>query len=34
LEASISHNEDRGRPVHPKSRETLEWLEDSGEGGV
>jgi predicted HD superfamily hydrolase involved in NAD metabolism len=34
LEASISHNEDRGRPVHPKSLETLEWLEDSGEGGV
>jgi predicted HD superfamily hydrolase involved in NAD metabolism len=34
LEASISHNEDRGRAVHPKSLETLEWLEDSGEGGV
>ena len=34
LEASISHNEDRGHPVHPKSLETLEWLEDSGEGGV
>lgn len=34
LEASISHNEDRGRPVHPKSLETLEWLEDSGEGRV
>ena len=34
LESSISHNEDRGRPVHPKSLETLEWLEDSGEGGV
>ena len=34
LESSISHNEDRGHPVHPKSLETLEWLEDSGEGGV
>jgi len=34
LEASISHNENRGRPVHPKSLETLKWLEDSGEGGV
>jgi predicted HD superfamily hydrolase involved in NAD metabolism len=34
LEASISHNENRGRPVHPKSLETLEWLEDSGEDGV
>src|ERR671921_2090467 len=34
LEASISHNENRGRPVHPKSLETLEGLEDSGEGGV
>ena len=29
LEGSISHNEHRGRPVHPKSRQTLEWLEDS-----
>ncbi len=28
LEGSISHNEHRGRPVHPKSRQTLEWLED------
>jgi predicted HD superfamily hydrolase involved in NAD metabolism len=34
LEGSIYHNEKRGRPVHPKSRETLEWLEDSGKGGV
>ena len=34
LEASISHNKDRGRPVHPKSLETLEWLEDTGEGRV
>lgn len=29
LEGSISHNERRGRPVHPKSRQTLRWLEDS-----
>ncbi len=34
LEGSISHNEEHGRPVHPKSLETLEWLEDSSEGGV
>jgi predicted HD superfamily hydrolase involved in NAD metabolism len=34
LEGSISHNEERDRPVHPRSLETLEWLEDSGEGGV
>jgi predicted HD superfamily hydrolase involved in NAD metabolism len=34
LEDSISHNEERGRPIHPKSLETLEWLEDSGEGGM
>lgn len=34
LEDSISHNEERGRPIHPKSLETLEWLEDTGEGGV
>jgi predicted HD superfamily hydrolase involved in NAD metabolism len=30
LEGSISHNEERDRPVHPKSLETLEWLKDSG----
>ncbi|MDQ4043195.1 MAG: nicotinate-nucleotide adenylyltransferase, partial [Actinomycetota bacterium] len=34
LEDSISHNEERGRPIHPKSLETLEWLEDCGEGGM
>ena len=34
LEDSISHNEERGRPIHPKSLETLEWLEDSSEGGM
>lgn len=28
LEGSISHNERRGRPVHPKSWQTLKWLED------
>ena len=27
LRRSIAHNEERGRPVHPASRETLEWLE-------
>jgi predicted HD superfamily hydrolase involved in NAD metabolism len=30
LEGSISHNEERDRPVHPESLETLEWLKDSG----
>jgi predicted HD superfamily hydrolase involved in NAD metabolism len=34
LEGSLSHNEERGHPVHPKSLETLQWLEDSGDGGV
>ena len=34
LQGSLSHNEERGRPAHPKSLETLRWLEDSGEGGV
>jgi predicted HD superfamily hydrolase involved in NAD metabolism len=33
LEGSISHNERRGRPAHPKSLETLEWLEDSEHPG-
>ena len=32
LEGSISHNEQRGRPNHPKSLKTLEWLEDYYEG--
>lgn len=27
LRRSIDHNEERGRPIHPASRETLEWLE-------
>lgn len=30
LEDSISHNERRGRSVHPKSIETLEWLKNYG----
>ncbi len=30
LESSISYNEQRGKPTHPKSRQTLEWLESSG----
>jgi predicted HD superfamily hydrolase involved in NAD metabolism len=34
LEDSISHNEELGHPTHPKSLETLEWLNDSCEGGV
>ncbi len=27
LDRSISYNEERGRPTHPKSYETLKWLE-------
>jgi len=27
LRRSIAHNEGRGRPIHPASRETLAWLE-------
>ena len=34
LQGSLSHNEERGCPAHPKSLETLRWLEDSGEDGV
>ncbi len=36
LEGSISHNEERGRSVHPASLEALEWLgnEGSKESGV
>ena len=30
LEASISHNEQRGRPTHTKSLQALEWLESPG----
>jgi predicted HD superfamily hydrolase involved in NAD metabolism len=31
LEDSISYNERRDRPAHPKSRQTLEWLRDTGD---
>jgi predicted HD superfamily hydrolase involved in NAD metabolism len=31
LEDSISYNERRDRPVHPKSRQTLEWLASGDE---
>ena len=31
LEESISYNERRDRPAHPKSRQTLEWLRGSGD---
>ena len=31
LEDSVSYNERRDRPAHPKSRQTLEWLRDSGD---
>jgi predicted HD superfamily hydrolase involved in NAD metabolism len=27
LRRAIAHNEERGRPIHPSSLETLEWLE-------
>jgi predicted HD superfamily hydrolase involved in NAD metabolism len=30
LEDSTAYNERRDRPAHPKSRQTLEWLRDSG----
>jgi predicted HD superfamily hydrolase involved in NAD metabolism len=29
LRRVIDHNEGRGRPIHPASREMLEWLEDA-----
>jgi len=29
LRRVVAHNEQRGRPVHPSSREMLEWLEES-----
>lgn len=32
LEDSISYNERRGNPTHPKSREALEWLGDAQRG--
>ncbi len=31
LEDSISYNERRDRPAHPKSRQTLDWLRASGD---
>ncbi len=31
LEDSVSYNERRDRPAHPKSRQTLEWLRNSGD---
>lgn len=32
LRRSIAHNEERGRPTHPTSIETLAWLEKAEEG--
>jgi len=32
LRHSIAHNEERGRPTHPASIETLGWLEEAEEG--
>ncbi len=32
LRRSIAHNEERGRPTHPASIETLGWLEKTEEG--
>lgn len=29
LRRAIAHNEERGRPTHPASRKTLEWLEET-----
>jgi predicted HD superfamily hydrolase involved in NAD metabolism len=29
LRRVVAHNEQRGRPVHPSSREMLEWLEEA-----
>ena len=34
LRRSRDHNEERGRPTHPSSLETLEWLEESFDGRV
>src|ERR671916_2570936 len=31
LRRVVAHNEGRGRPVHPSSREMLEWLEEETE---
>ena len=32
LRRTIAHNEERGRPTHPASAETLAWLEEAEEG--
>jgi len=32
LRRTIAHNEERGRPTHPTSTETLAWLEEAEEG--
>lgn len=32
LRRSIGHNEERGRPTHPASFETLEWLQEAEKG--
>ena len=32
LRRSIAHNEERGRPTHPASTETLAWLEKAEDG--
>jgi predicted HD superfamily hydrolase involved in NAD metabolism len=32
LRRTIAHNEERGRPTHPASTETLAWLEEAEEG--
>jgi predicted HD superfamily hydrolase involved in NAD metabolism len=29
LRRAVAHNEGRGKPIHPASREMLEWLEDA-----
>ena len=29
LRRVVAHNEGRGRPIHPDSRETLAWLEEA-----
>lgn len=34
LERSRAYNEQRGRPTHPASLKTLEWLEETVNGGV
>lgn len=34
LRRTIAHNEGRGRPIHPASREMLEWLEEAADRRV